>query len=176
MNTGIYWISDYWEPNTSLFNGSLLSLLTSQWFHLPPPPYSRGDIQQSSIRVGFAPVSNLSSFYIPISKKKVLYASLELCIPFNYSKCTDFRIWINYKTTAFSRFCFHSHMISFVGPFGPFYRPKWQISLPSHILPPVKFLPFHSKAWKRYPFRAERPWPCIEAAPSGTFPHLTIIN
>ena len=44
------------------------------------------------------------------------------------------------------------------GPFGPFYSPKWQISLPFHILQLVKSLPFHIPGpRKRYPFRAEPP-------------------
>ena len=42
--------------------------------------------------------------------------------------------------------------------FGPFHRPKWQISLPFYILQLVKSLPFHiPEAWKRYPFRTEPP-------------------
>ena len=40
--------------------------------------------------------------------------------------------------------------------FEPFYRPKWQISPPFHILQLVKPLPFHiPEAWKMYPFRVE---------------------
>ena len=44
------------------------------------------------------------------------------------------------------------------GPFGPFYGPKWQISLPFHILQLVKSFPFHIPGpCKRYLFRVEPP-------------------
>ena len=57
--------------------------------------------------------------------------------------------------------------------------PKWQISLPFHILRLVKSLPFHRpEAWKRYPFRAEPP--CIghyrEYPPGGGGGGLTCIE
>ena len=43
-----------------------------------------------------------------------------------------------------------------VSPFRSFYRQKWQISLPFHILQVAKSLPFCiPEAWRRYPFRAE---------------------
>ena len=49
------------------------------------------------------------------------------------------------------------------------YRPKWQISLPFHILQLVKFLPFHTpEAWKRYPFGRSLPvWAIIGSTPPG---------
>ena len=43
-------------------------------------------------------------------------------------------------------------------PFGPFYRPKWQISLRFYILQLVNSLPFYiPEAWKRYAFPEEPP-------------------
>ena len=45
-----------------------------------------------------------------------------------------------------------------VSPFRSFYRQKWQISLPFHILQVAKSLPFCiPEAWRRYPFPAEPP-------------------
>ena len=152
----------FWPQNSSIYN------------HPPPPPpppphLLRWDTRPKFTRVGLPQCPTSHHFIYQFWKKKVSYASLELYIPYNYSKCADFRIWIKYKTTAFSRF-FHSHKISSVGPFGLFYRPKWQISLPSHILPPVRSLPFHGKARKKYPFRAEPP---RIGNPSG---HLSTLN
>ena len=47
---------------------------------------------------------------------------------------------------------------SSASPFGPFYRPKWQISLHFYTLHLVKSLPFLiPEAWKRYPFPAQPP-------------------
>ena len=41
---------------------------------------------------------------------------------------------------------------------GPFYWPKWHIFLPFYILQLEKSLPSYiSEAWKRYPFRENRP-------------------
>ena len=43
-----------------------------------------------------------------------------------------------------------------VSPFRSFYRQKWHISLPFHILQVAKSLPFCiPEAWRRYPFRTE---------------------
>ena len=64
-----------------------------------------------------------------------------------------------------------------VSPSGPaFYRPKWPISLPFHILQQVKSLPFHipdPEAWERHPFRAEplRIDHYREYLPSGSNPN-----
>ena len=59
---------------------------------------------------------------------------LDLNIPVNCCKFTVFtcNTWINLKANSFSRFF---HKTASFSPFGPFYRPKWQISLP--------------EAWKR---------------------------
>jgi len=46
--------------------------------------------------------------------------------------------------------------------FGSFYRPKWRIFLPFHILQLVKSPPFHlPEAWKFYRFWKDPPDPCI---------------
>ena len=50
------------------------------------------------------------------------------------------KIWINYQTRTFSR-VFQWYNVS-VSLFGPFYRQKWQICQPFHILQLVKSLPF----------------------------------
>ena len=43
---------------------------------------------------------------------------------------------------------FPSHKMHLLDLFGPFYRQKWQISLPFHILQILKSLPFHiPEAW-----------------------------
>ena len=62
---------------------------------------------------GFAPRSNpLTLLYTIFWKKRCtpfLYCtfywqpSVDVCIPFNCSKCTVFVIWINHKTRTFSR-------------------------------------------------------------------------
>ena len=67
------------------------------------------------------------------------------------------RLWINQKTRTFS--WLFKAINSSVSPFGPFYRQKWDIFLPCHVLQLVKSLPFHTpEAWmKQYPFWAE---PC----------------
>ena len=58
---------------------------------------------------------------------------------------------INHKNRTFSR-------LYSVSPFGPFQRPKWEISLLFRILQQVKSLPFYvPEAWKRYPSRVEPP-------------------
>ena len=55
--------------------------------------------------------------------------SLALNIPVNCCKFTVFtcNTWINRKANSFSRLF---HKTASFSPFGPFYRPKWQISLP----------------------------------------------
>ena len=62
---------------------------------------------------------------------------------------------------------FHSHKIHLFNPSGPFYRPKWQISLPFHI----------PEAWKRYPFRAETPrvgpYRASYGVPPGIIPQIS---
>ena len=48
-----------------------------------------------------------------------------------------------------------------VGPFGPYNKLKWQISIAFHILKLVKSLPFQDhipEALTRYPFWAAPPW------------------
>ena len=47
---------------------------------------------------------------------------------------------------AFTRRLSHRHNASF-SSFGPCYGPKWQISLPFHLLQLVKSLPFHIPAY-----------------------------
>ena len=75
---------------------------------------------------------------------------------FNRCKCTVFQIRINHNIERFPTFS--SQKNSSVSPFGLFYRPKWQISLPFNILQLVKSLPFDiPEAWKRFPFRGEPP-------------------
>ena len=49
-------------------------------------------------------------------------------------------MWINHKNRTFSRLLSQPWNAS-VSPFGLFYRPKWQISLPFHVLQLVKSLP-----------------------------------
>ena len=49
-----------------------------------------------------------------------------------------------------------SQLHASVSTIGPFYRPKWQISLRFHVVQGVKSLHFHiPEAWKRYPFSGE---------------------
>ena len=87
---------------------------------------------------------------------------LELCIPLNYCTCTVFKIWINHKTRPFTQL-FSQPCKASVVLFGIFYQPKWQFSLPLHILQQVKSHPSHTlKAWKWYPFR-------VEPLPKGHF-------
>ena len=75
-----------------------------------------GGTQESFIQGGFFPRSNHLPFYIPISTEQVPFRrpsidkwylfhipSLELFIPLNCCKHTVFEIWINHKTTTFSR-------------------------------------------------------------------------
>ena len=66
--------------------------------------------------------------------------SLELCIAFTAVIALSLKCrWINHKTRKFSQ-----PQNASVSPSGPaFYRPKWPISLPFHILQQVKSLPFH---------------------------------
>ena len=65
--------------------------------------------------------------------------SSELCIPFHRCKCTFFKIWTNHKPRVFSQL-FSQPKNASVSPVWPFYRLKWQISLPFHILQLVKSL------------------------------------
>ena len=91
-------------------------------------------------------------FYIPFFTEKVplLYTfywqmangtsfayliQLEPCIRFNCCKCTVVKRNQNVLLT------FSQPKNASVSLFGPYYRPKWQISLPFHIQ--VKSLPFH---------------------------------
>ena len=83
---------------------------------------------------------------------------LELCIPFNWWKCTVIQIGINHKNRTFSR-VLYSHKIHLLA-----LRALSQTQtgaqmtnfLPFHILQLVKSLPFHlPEAWKRYSFWAE---------------------
>ena len=66
--------------------------------------------------------------------------SLELCIAFTAVIALSLKCrWISLKTRKFSQ-----PQNASVCPSGPaFYRPKWPISLPFHILQQVKSLPFH---------------------------------
>ena len=81
---------------------------------------------------------------------------LDLCIHFDCCKCTDIWMGINHKNGTLSRL--YKAIKSICYPFGPFNRPKWQISLPFHILQRVKSLPL-SYTWslKKVPLWAEPP-------------------
>ena len=124
--------------------------------HSKPVSYP-GGIQQMFIRGGSDPKSNPLPFYKPFFPNKVqlLYTfywqmvypfhipCLELGIPFNCCECTVFLNRNQWKKTErFLDFLKPQNLC--VSPFGPFYRPKWQISLPFHMLQLVKSL--------RYPF------------------------
>ena len=110
------------------------------------------------IRGGSAPRSNSLPFYIPFLAKKTypfrlpsfdkwcpfyghIFPSLEPCIPFNYCKCTFFKVWINLKQECFLDF-FTATNASLI-PFGSFSGPRWQNSLPFHTLQLVKSVSFH---------------------------------
>ena len=92
-----------------------------------------GYTQQSFILRGFPPRFNPSPFYIHFWQQRCPFripsinnwngtpftCSLELCIPFNCCKGTVW-IWMNHKTTTFSR-PFHSHAsVSSCGVLGLF--------------------------------------------------------
>ena len=55
--------------------------------------------------------------------------SLELCIPFTFCKCPLFNKGINVKTKRFLDY-FSAIKCIYYSPFGPFYRPRLQISQP----------------------------------------------
>ena len=145
-------------------------------FPLKAKEWLEGDTQQSFIRGGPAPKGKPLLFHIPFFQQKSYpfcipainnwysfhIPTLELCIPYNCYKCTFFKkIWMNHKTRTFYSQPLNASVSSCVSPFGPFYRPKWKISLPFHKFQQVKSLPFHKplkpEAWKRYHFRAQPP-------------------
>ena len=85
-------------------------------------------------------------FHIPsLWAASLLTASNALCLFWNKNKSLNQEVFPDFFTTikCADRF---------------FYRPKWQISPPFHILKIVKFLPFYiPEAWERYPFQAGPP-------------------
>ena len=121
--------------------------------------------RQSFIRGGTAPRSNPLPFYIPLSAKKVPFSSVpstDRWCPFHNTPVQNFGYihsleseWIT-KPGNFLDFITAINYPS-VSHFGPFCRPKWQISRPFHKLQLVKFLPFNFviflKPKKRCPFR-----------------------
>ena len=74
---------------------------------------------------GFAPRSNPLPFYTPFFERKGVplsytfywQPSVEVCIPFNCSKCTVFVIWINHKTRMFPQ-SFHNHRMHLLALLG----------------------------------------------------------
>ena len=79
----------------------------------------------------------INTFYLKNNTPYTYPTSLELCIPF--SDCcihTVLQILINHKNIRFSArlLSFAQQKNASVSPFGPFYRSKWQIFLPFHIL------------------------------------------
>ena len=85
-------------------------------------------------------------FHIPsLWAASLLTASNALCLSWNKNKSLNQEVFPDFFTTikCADRF---------------FYRPKWQISRPFHILKIVKSLPFYiPEAWERYPFQAGPP-------------------
>ena len=115
-----------------------------------PPMYSIFDRKGTPI----------AGIHIPSSDKWYSFHEpfIERCIPFNCCKWTVFKIWINHKTRMFFTTISQPKKKTSVSPFGFFYRSKWQISLPFHILQQVKSRHLHiPEAWNRSPFRTEPP-------------------
>ena len=85
-------------------------------------------------------------FHIPsLWAASLLTASNALCLFWNKNKSLNQEVFPDFFTSikCADRF---------------FYRPKWQISRPFHILKIVKSLPFYiPEAWERYPFQAGPP-------------------
>ena len=138
------------------------------------PPFSFSAYLQNflshwhpAIQGGSAPRSNPLPFYIPFLTEKVPLQytfywhwypfhnpSLELCILLNCCKCTVLKIWINHKTRPFT--LLFSQLWYICQPFLGFFQPKWQFSLPFHLLQQVKSQTSHIlEAWKWYPFQVE---------------------
>ena len=107
--------------------------------------------RQSFIRGGTAPRSNPLPFYIPFSAKKVPFSSVpstDRWCPFHNTPVQNFGYihsleseWIT-KPGNFLDFITAINYPS-VSHFGPFCKPKWQISRPFHKLQLVKFLPLN---------------------------------
>ena len=70
----------------------------------------------------------------------------KLCIPLNFCKCRVFKIRINHKNKTLSQL-FKTINLS-VSLFGPFYRPKWQIS-PPLLYTSTSKIPTISCTWRQ---------------------------
>ena len=107
-----------------------------------------GGTQQSFIGRGFPSRFNPSPFYIHFWQQRCPFripsinnwngtpftCSLALCIPFNCCKCTIW-IWINHKSTSFSRL-FHSHKMHLLALLGLFTDRNDRFSYPFIYLKP----------------------------------------
>ena len=116
----------------------LLKVSSTFTKYMNPP--GGGGTQQMFIRGGSAPRSNPLPFYIPFFTKKV---------PLSYTFYWQMVPLLH--TLLRLLYPFSDNSTSSVNPFGPFYRPEWQISLPFYILQLVKSVLCHiPEAWKRY--------------------------
>ena len=103
---------------------------------------TRGGTQQMFIWGGSVLWSNPLPFYIPFFTKKVplLYTFYWKVVPLSHTFVRTLHPLTAVRLNrTFSRLYKAIQFICW-----PFYRPKWQISLPFYILQLVKSLPFHT--------------------------------